>query len=142
MRHISIQAVFLSCLFILFSCASPHPKEEDAFCITYHVLVRDIYPHKLLISYNDAGKLVTFYCTEKKWSKQVCLSPNDIASLSVQDIFDPDHPCAFTIENTTEEEEWLGKPIVGRIVHKKKEVLMAESSSLQVTLLLSETDRD
>lgn len=140
MRKIYTPVILLSFLLLLLSCTFKHPKEKEAVCVTYHVLVRDIYPHKLLISYRDAGRLVTFYCTEKRWSKKVSLSPDDIASLFVSDIFDPDKPFAFVIEKTEEEKRWLGEPIAVRIEHEKKVILKAGSKFLQVNLLQSEMD--
>ena len=125
---------------LLLTCLScSRQKKDDNFCITYQVSVHDLCSHKLLISYKATDGLETFYCSEKVWTKSVCLHSDDIASLFVEDIFDADIDYQET-EDTPETREWFCPPIAAQIIHTKKVILGTGSQSVQVSLLQSEID--
>lgn len=139
MYRIYLRLIIAFLIIPLLSCQLQ--KRKEPFCITYKVLVRDGYPHTILISYNTPDGLEMFVCSEKEWTKEVCLYPDDIASLFVEDIFDPDSASIFTEEEEApEEREWEIPPISVQIIHEKKIILATGRKLIRASLLKSETE--
>lgn len=63
-------------LFLFAGCSS---KKESPFCITYKVTRSSINPYEISITYRDAGGLITTTTTQKSWTKEVCLPPDERA---------------------------------------------------------------
>lgn len=121
----------------LYSCCGNNAAES--LCVTYHVSIHSLHPRKLLISYKDATGLKTFYSTDRKWSKEVYLASDDVASLFVDDVFDPENGFYRQEEGCDDPaaKDWQGKPIVIRIVHEKKVLFKAGEGFLHVLLSLA-----
>ena len=120
-------------------------KEKEPFCVTYHVAVHTLPVRRIVITYTDEKGLEQETFTGKRWEKKVCLSPDGIASLRIDEIFDSkDYYPGY---NTFEEEmhdsiakDFIMKPLSIWIEHQKKTVLNAGDRHLRVSLLASEID--
>ncbi|MFR8355544.1 MAG: hypothetical protein ACLVEJ_07725 [Parabacteroides sp.] len=76
-------------LSLLVFWTSKEKREKEPFCIIYHVAVHTLSARKLIITYTNTNGLVQETFTGKKWEKKVCLSPDEIASLRIDEITDP-----------------------------------------------------
>lgn len=115
-------------------------RKEEPFCISYHVTINDSYPHKVLISYQDKDQIQTFYSIDKHWEKTVCLPPDKIASLFVEDIFDPEEGFFYLNPDTSSDCRLMTEqPITISIIHKKKIVIHSGSGLQRISLTRNES---
>ncbi len=133
MRKISILTSATLLLLLILVCNTYRKQGEEPCYVTYQVSTHDIHPHKLLISYQTEDSLKTFFCYDNKWEKVVRLPSKELASIFVQDIFDPENDCIYLEkEGTTFGREWDIDPISVRIVYKNKVALTTGSKFLQL----------
>ncbi|MCD7849575.1 MAG: hypothetical protein LUH63_07435 [Parabacteroides sp.] len=132
MRKISILTSATLLLLLILVCNSYRKEEKEPCYVTYQVSIHDMHPHKLLISYQTADSLKTFFCYDKKWKKVVCLPSKEFASIFVQDIFDPKNGFVYLEEETSFGREWDIDPISVRIIYKNKVLLTSGSKFLHL----------
>jgi len=116
--------ILLSTILLFASC---DPRDET-YCVTYMVLGNNS-GNNWLISYMDTCGFVRIETT-KNWTKNVCLSKNEAASLMVTPVnkFTIDHRTAFRKKDR----------IIGKISHPKKTV--SESSENIILIGLTAFD--
>lgn len=133
-------------LSLLVFWTSKKKREKEPFCIIYHVAVHTLSARKLIITYTNTNGLVQETFTGKKWEKKVCLSPDEIASLRIDEITDPGKEYQSCLPEQEELQDPMArdfaiKPLSIWIEHEKKTVLNAGYNHLQISLLTSEIDR-
>lgn len=119
-------------------------KEKEPFCVTYHVSVHTPSSRKILVTYTDTQGLVQDLFVGKRWEKKVCLSPYEIASLRIDEIFDGENNYNCSYEEEIHDpiaREFTIKPLSIWIEHNKKTVLSAGDKKLQISLLASEVNQ-
>ncbi|MDR2039500.1 MAG: hypothetical protein LBQ60_16375 [Bacteroidales bacterium] len=92
----------------LFSCSKKEP-----FCVTYKVSVNAYKPYDVSIIYKDTNGLVAVSIKDKNWSKEVCLSRDDLASILVR------HGLNHNYNDPLGQSK---APIAVEIIHRKKTV--------------------
>ena len=122
-------------------------KEREPFCVTYHVAVHTLLPRKIVVTYTDDKGLEQETFVGKRWEQKVCLSPDEIASLRIDEIAEPgkDYRSYFHETEKTHEpidKDFIIHPLSIWIEHPKKTILRAGNKCLQVSLLASEIDKD
>ncbi len=122
-------------------------KEKEPFCVTYHVAVHALLPRKIVVTYTDDKGLEQETFVGKRWKKKVCLSPDEIASLRIDEITEPEKDYSTYFHDTEERHEPIDRdyiihPLSIWIEHPKKTILSAGDKCLQVSLLASEIDKN
>lgn len=120
-------------------------KEREPFCVTYHVAVHRMLARRMVVTYTDEKGLAQETFTGKRWEKKVCLSPDEIASLRIDEIINPKdpYPGYYAFEQEIQDTiayDFTMKPLSIWIEHQKKTILSAGNRHLQVSLLASEID--
>lgn len=120
-------------------------KEKDPFCVTYHVAVHRLFARRIVVTYTNEKGLVQEMFVGKSWEKSVCLSPDEIASLRIDEIIDPkdDYLGYYAFEEEIHDsiaKDFTMKPFSIWIEHQKKTILSAGDGHLRVSLLASEID--
>ena len=129
-------------LFLIVNLSCDRFKKKENFCVTYRVTISDIHPHKLLISYKTQDGLETFYHTGNKWEQEVCLGPDDIASLFVEDVFSVTADLGLNgFQKMPDARDWACQPLTAHIIYEKKTVRSSGERMTWVTLFRSEIDR-
>lgn len=135
--------LFLALVLSLLVLWKSHEKEKEPFCVTYHVSTHTLSEHKLIITYTDAQGIVQETFIGQRWNKRVSLPSEGIASLRIDEIFNPD----TNLYHSMPQEQEMYDPIVKEftmhpfsiwIEHEKKVVLATGDNSLHVSLLPSE----
>lgn len=120
-------------------------KEKELFCVTYHVAVHTLLARRMAVTYTDEKGLAQETFAGKRWEKSVCLSPDEIASLRIDEIIDSqdDYPTYYAFEEEIHDstaKDFTIKPLSIWIEHQKKIILSAGNRHLQISLLASELD--
>lgn len=120
-------------------------KETEPFCVTYHVAVHRLFARRIVVTYTNEKGLVQEMFVGKSWEKSVCLSPDEIASLRIDEIIDPkdDYLGYYAFEEEIHDsiaKDFTTKPLSIWIEHQKKTILSAGDGHLRVSLLASEID--
>lgn len=120
-------------------------KETEPFCVTYHVAVHRLFARRIVVTYTNEKGLVQEMFVGKSWEKSVCLSPDEIASLRIDEIIDPkdDYLGYYAFEEEIHDsiaKDFTTKPLSIWIEHQKKTILSAGDEHLRVSLLASEID--
>lgn len=140
MYHLPMRLIFSLLLLALVSCS--RLKKEDDFCVTYRVSFSDVQTHKLLISYNTADGLETLYHTGNWWEQEVCLGPDGMASLFVEDIFEVSDEFIYQdIERLQEPQECALEPLTVQIIYKNKIVRRSGEGLVWASLFQSDIGR-
>ncbi|MFV0584667.1 MAG: hypothetical protein ACK5N4_21840 [Parabacteroides gordonii] len=116
-------------------------KEKEPFCVTYHVAVHTPSPRNILVTYTDTRGLVQETFVGKRWEKRVCLSPDEIASLRIDELSEAENHYYPDYEEELHDpiaKDFAMKPLSIWIEHDKKTILSAGNRHLQVSLLTSE----
>lgn len=121
-------------------------KEKEPFCVTYHVAVHTP-ARRIIVTYTDDKGLQQETFVGKRWEKKVCLSPDEIASLRIDEITEPGKDYHSNFHETEEiyepiERDFIIHPLSIWIKHQKKTILSAGAKCLQVSLLASEIDKN
>ena len=92
------------------------------------------YASAQTVNFLSNGRFIKdLFCYDNKWEKVVRLPSKELASIFVQDIFDPENGCIYLEkEETTFGREWDIDPISVRIVYKNKVALTTGSKFLQL----------
>jgi hypothetical protein len=134
--YLTMCRIFLTyVLFMLFySCEK---QSEETHCVTYHVTCCGGTSGKMLISYRDTTGYVIFSTSEKTWSRDVCLSYGDYASLLVvyQPVFDREEENLFLYDLLPESNNVM---ISGQIIHPKKTVCERRANVVLINLFSEE----
>ncbi|MDR2036660.1 MAG: hypothetical protein LBQ60_01910 [Bacteroidales bacterium] len=129
----SVNKLVLFVMVLLVSCSS---KNEEPFCVTYEVLSNTVQPYRLTISYKDSsGYVVLDTAINKRWSKKICLSPNDIASLSVTTLQHYRLRGKGMYHHSMFDER--SRNVTGKIIHEKR-TLSESGKTILISLLPSE----
>lgn len=125
-------AVFSSCV----------KKEKIPFDVVYEVELLTDIPLKLAISYQDSSGLVVFHTRDKKFTKEVFLPTDSIASLFVTVSMDW-KDCLDYLNNTPQwllEEKLKYHVISGKIIHERKTVIESSKNLIMISLTGAECD--
>lgn len=120
---------------------SHEKKEKEPFCVTYHVAVHTSSARKIVVTYTDEKGLKQETFIGKIWEKKVSLSPDEIASLRIDEIFKTGEDYSHYYEEELQDsitKDFIIKPFSIWIEHNEKIVLSAGYKSLHVSLLASE----
>lgn len=125
-----------ACVFIFFLLSACAHKKESPFCVTYKVTRSSINPYEISITYRDAGGLTTTTTTQKSWTKEVCLPPEERAFILATPQGNSE---AYLDEIIYADRMDDYKPVFSvQIHHKKKSLIQWEKTS--AVLILSSDD--
>lgn len=135
--------LFLALVLSLFILWKNNRKEKKTFCVTYHVSTHTLYTHKLIITYTNSLGITQETFIGQKWNKKVCLPSEGIASLQINEIFDPDINSYHSMYQEQEIQDSIAKeftkhPLSICIEHEKKIIFAAGDNTLKLSLLYSE----
>jgi len=131
MKYINKILIFIP--LFLAGCAN---KSNEPVRIIYEFTLPSDEPHKVFIAYRDSTDYVTLY-TDKNWTKEVRLSPNNVASLLIISQEDSD-----LITGNKNDKYILNKNddlFSGRIIQKEKTIADYAESVISLSVIVSKT---